>query len=215
MTKTQLGILWGLGVLVMIVLGALGWALTRTGQPNALSPTATPPAMAGSSLPEAAAYRLPEMPYSARNLYGQAAQAAQRWQPDAALASASASWPFASLDDFSKPSDWTFQFYSSATGRIYVLNADQTTVTPIRETLSPYRLPVIDAEQWQIDSHQALNTWLNRGGGAFLKQTAIVDVSIRLSRPQEGVPMWTVVGIDDSGQIVQTERIDALQGTSQ
>jgi hypothetical protein len=210
MTRTQLAILWGMGVLLIAVLGILGWMLSQIEHPQALSPTAT---LAATTTPQET-YRLPETPYSARNLYGQAEQAARRWQPDAALVSAAASWPFVGLDDFSRPNDWTFQFYSSATGRLYVINVDQTTVTPIRETLSPYRLPTVDVDQWQVDSHQALNAWLNRGGGAFLQRTAIVDVSIRLSRPQGGAPVWTVLGIDDSGQAVQTEIVDAFKSST-
>lgn len=208
MTKTQLAILWGLAVLIAVVLGALGWVLSRSGRPQALSPTAVP---ITTTLPERppATYRLPETPHSARNQYGQAEQAARDWQPDAALVSAAASWPFASLDGFSRPVDWTFQFYSPATGRVYTINIDQADATPIRETLSPYTLPVIDVDSWQTDSYQAINVWLNQGGGVFLKQHPVVDVSMRLARPQEGAPAWTIVGIDDSGQAIQAERVDA------
>ena len=211
MTKTQLVILWGLGVLVIGVLGALGLLLSQTGRPQPSVPVEVQAAVP-SALTTQASYRLPETPHSAQNLYAQAEQAAQRWQPDAALVSAAASWSFASLDNFSRPIDWTFQFYSPSTARVYVISVSGTTVTPIRETLSPYSLPVIDVERWQIDSYQALNTWLNRGGGAFLKRTAIVDVSIRLARPQGNAPVWMVVGIDDSGQAIQSERLNAYEG---
>jgi hypothetical protein len=59
------------------------------------------------------------------------------------------------------------------------------------------------------DSHQAINAWLDRGGGTFLKRYAVVDVSIRLAQSPQGVPTWTVLGIDDSGEAIQTEQIDA------
>jgi hypothetical protein len=209
MTKTQLAILWGLGVLVVVVLSTLGFLISQARQPHALSPTATPAAQ----LPQAD-YRLPETPHSARNVYPRAAQAARDWQPDAALVSVAATWPFASLDNFSRPVDWTFQFYSPATGRVYVINVDQESVTPIHETLSPYSLARIEGDNWQVDSYQAVNAWLNRGGGAFLKRHAVVDVSIRLSRPPEGALEWTIVGVDESGQAVHTERVDAYEGSS-
>lgn len=211
MTKTQLAILWGLGVLAIGVLGALGLLLTRTGRPVPADVPADVPAAVPGGPPPQADYRLPETPHSAQNLYAQAEQAALRWQPDAALVSAAASWSFASLDDFSRPIDWTFQFYSPSTTRVYVINVSATTVTLIRETLSPYSLPVIDAEQLQTDSYQAINVWLNRGGGAFLKRNAVVDVSIRLARPQGNAPVWMVVGIDESGQAIQSERLDAYE----
>ena len=209
MTRTQLAILWGLGVLIVVILGTLGWMFSRSRQPEALYPTRVPAETPSPATPAPAVYRLPETPHSARNQYVQAEGAARDWQPDATLVSAAASWSFVGLDDFSKPIDWTFQFYSSTTGRVYTINVDQTGITPIRETLSPYALPVIDVEHWQVDSYQAVNAWLNRGGGAFLKRHPVVDVSIRLARPQGGNPAWTIVGIDDSGQAAQTERVDA------
>jgi hypothetical protein len=215
MTKTQLAILWGLGVLAVVVLSALGFLMSQARQPHALSPTATPaerPPQAQS--PPQAEYRLPETPYSARNVYGRAEQAARDWQPDAALVSAAASWPFASLDNFSRPADWTFQFYSPATGRVYVINVNQEGIAPIRETLSPYSLAPIEVDRWQVDSYQAVNAWLNRGGGAFLKRHAVVDVSIRLSRPQGGAAEWTVFGVQESGQSTHTERVDAYEGSN-
>lgn len=210
MTKTQLAILWGLGVLVVAILGGLGWMLSRSEQTQALSPMSpaaelTVPARISSE----AVYLLPETPYSARNQYRLAAQAAQDWQPDAGLVSAAASWPFANLDDFSRQIDWTYQFYSPVTGRVYTINVDQASVTPIREALSPYALPIVDVEQWQVDSYQAINAWLDRGGGVFLKQHPVVDVSIRLAQSQDDTPAWTVVGMDDSGEAVQAERVDA------
>lgn len=213
MSKTQLAILWGLGVLIVAILGTFGLLLSQTQRPQALSPTAGAANTPVAERQQGSAYRLPEMPHTARNLYDQAEQAAQSWQPDGELVSAAASWPFASLDDFSRPVDWTFQFYSPTTGRLYVINVDRETVTPIRETLSPYSLPTIDVERWQVDSHQALNAWLNRGGGAFLKRHAVVDVSIRLARPQGGDPVWTVLGLEENGEAIQTERV-AAQGPS-
>jgi hypothetical protein len=203
MTKTQLAILWILGVLIVVVLGVLGWALSQARRPQASSPTALP------EVAPPAAYRLPETPHSALNLYGQAEQAAQRWQADAALVSASASWSFVSLDDFSRASDWTFQFYSPSTQRVYVVNVNQAEVSPMREALSPYSLSTIAVDEWQVDSYQALNAWLNRGGGTFIERHPVVDVGIRLARPQDGAPMWTVFGLEGGGQATWIERVDA------
>jgi hypothetical protein len=132
-----------------------------------------------------------------------------RWQPDAALVSAAASWSFVALDDLSGPTDWTFQFYSASTQRAYVVNVAEQAVTPIHETLVPYSQSAIAIDRWQVDSHQALNEWLNRGGGAFLKRHPVVDVSIRLARAEGTDPTWAIAGLDQSGQAVQTEYVDA------
>jgi hypothetical protein len=211
MSKTQLVILWGMGIVVVVVLATLGILVSRAGrsQPPAALPSPTGPSPASPTPAQADAYRLPETPYTAKNLYAQAQEAASLWQPDAALVSAAASWPFVAVDDFSEPTDWTFQFYSAATQHAYVVNVAEQTVTPIRETLLPYSQPTIAAQEWQVDSYQALNAWLNRGGGAFLQRYPVVDVSIRLARTEDTGAVWTIVGLDQAGQAAQTEYVDA------
>jgi hypothetical protein len=209
MTKTQLTILWGLGVLVVMVLGALGVVISQAGQPQVLAPTADTVVPTATERAPSAPYLMPETAYSARNLYGRAAQAARRWQSDAVLVSAAASWPFADLDALSMPVDWTFQFYSPATQRVYLVSANPADVSPIRETLSPYSLSAIPVDAWRVDSHQALNTWLNRGGGTLLKSHPIIDISMRLVSSTENGPVWTILGLDESGKHMWAERVDA------
>jgi hypothetical protein len=125
-------------------------------------------------------------------------QAAKEWQPDAGLVSVAASWPFATLDDLSSPVDWTFTFYSPGTQRVYVLNVHSEQSMLIRETLSPYPLVVVASDMWQVDSHQALNAWLNGGGGEFLGGYPVVDVSVRL-RVDDGRAVWAVIGAGRGG----------------
>jgi hypothetical protein len=211
MTKTQLAVLWGLGALFVAVLGALGFLLSQADRPEAL----TAPAANSAISPATVVHRLPQTPNSAQHLYVYAMQAAQAWQPDAALAGAATSWPFVSLDALSRPVDWTFQFYSPATELVYVVNVSGTSATTIRETRAPYRLSTIDDEKWRVDSYQALNIWLNHGGGEFLRRYPVVDISIRLGLSQAQTPVWTVLGIDDTGQAVLTEQVDAYDGMVQ
>ena len=118
MTKTQLAILWGLGVLVVVVLGALGLLLSRTGQTAA---AAVADGMTGGRLRRQRRRRkrtivCRKRPIRRETCTLKPSKPRMRWQPDAALVSAATSWPFVGLDDFSRPIDWTFQFYSPATG---------------------------------------------------------------------------------------------------
>ncbi|MFL7809942.1 MAG: hypothetical protein AB8I80_15000, partial [Anaerolineae bacterium] len=96
MSKTQLVILWGMGIVVVVVLATLGILVSRAGrsQPPAAPPSPTGPSPASPTPAQADTYRLPETPYTAKNLYARAQEAALQWQPDAALVSAAASWPF-------------------------------------------------------------------------------------------------------------------------
>ena len=201
MSKTQIAILWGLALLVVAVFFV---ASRVVGRPS--------PTSEGSTLLTAGAFALPEVPESARRLYPYADQAARSWQGDAALVSASASWAFALVDDLSKPTGWTFQFFSPRTQKLFVVSVDGTRAAVIREALSPYALPTVAASAWQLDSHQALNAWLNQGGGSFLQAHPIVDISARLRQSDSGRPEWIVAGVVRGSQIAQTVRVDASDG---
>jgi hypothetical protein len=215
MTKAQLAILWALAALVVGVFVALSYVVAQSGPLASTRPAAGPTPTGNMPSPAdtpAQVYRLPQTPHTARGLYAQAAQAARQWQPDAGLVSAAASWPFADLDSFSMPVDWTFQFYSPGTQRIYVVDVNETQVTPIRETLSPYPLLTVTAERWQLDSYQALNAWLNDGGGDLLRAYPVVDVSMRLRTMDDEQPLWVVVGVSGDGQTTETAKLDAYTG---
>jgi hypothetical protein len=209
MTRAQVAILWILGVLIVAIVAVLGYVYTLRAQAEpALTPATTaPPAARATQV-----YSLPTTPYSAKSLYANALQAAQAWQPDATLVSASTSWPFAELDDFSSPADWTFQFYSPQTHGIYVINASETQVIAVRETLSPYGISGVSEEEWQLDSNQALNVWLSGGGGDFMREYPAVDVSARLVSSQPGAAVWAVIAADRQSDGVHTVRIDASSG---
>jgi hypothetical protein len=201
MTKTQIAILWGLAAVVLIVFVALSWFIARPAQGDM--------PMVGSSVQ---AYRLPAVSFSARSFYPRAEQAAKSWKQDAGLVSASASWPFVRLDHFSVPVDWTFQFFSPSTQRIYVVNVNETQVSLIRESLAPYPLPTISMGDWQLDSHEALNAWLNHGGGGLLDRYPVVDVSVRLRQGAGDSLEWVVVGAVRDDPTIQMARIRAVDG---
>jgi hypothetical protein len=211
-TRTQLAVLWGLAVGVVLIFAVLTYVLSRPSPTARLSAASQAPAPVGT-MPRAEVYRLPETPYSARSAYGPAERVAQAWQPDAGLVSAVASWPFSDLDDLSGPVDWTFSFFSPGTQRVYVINARQEQVTPIREALSPYPLPVVALDRWRVDSYQALSAWLDGGGGEFLQDHAIVDISVRLGG-DEGQILWVVVGTDRGNQSAFAVRLDAADGSA-
>ena len=211
MTHTQKVILWGLAALLLVVVGGLSYVLVQRPAPvtaGAQPAPGTPPL----APPPADSYRLPETPYTARNIYDQAAQAALLWQQDAALVSVATSWPFADLDGFSQPVDWTFQFYSPDTQGMYTFSIGNAEVTPIRETLAPYSLPTVELGRWTLDSHQALNAWLNRGGGHLMRGNPVVNVNARLRVSEEGLTVWTVAGTTSDGQTTLSLKLNAVGG---
>ncbi len=202
MTKKQIVILWGLTAAILIIFALAGYIISRSSEKGL-------PQTAKSS---GQTYRLPAIPQSARNLYPLADQAARSWQKDARLVSASASWLFVEIDHLSQPTNWTFQFFSPRTQKMYVVSVSDQQVTTIRDSLSPYTLPSASVERWSLDSHQALAAWLNHGGGDFLKQHPIVDVNAML-RPGDGESLeWVVIGAVRDSQTMYQLRIDARSG---
>ena len=67
-------------------------------------------------------------------------------------------------------------------------------------------------DRWRVDSHQALGTWLDYGGAAFLSSHSVVDVSARLRHSEDGKLEWSVVGVARGSQAFQLVRTDAESG---
>jgi hypothetical protein len=200
MTKTQIVVLWGLAVLVVVVFAVVSQVVTRRSEAS-VAVTPTP----------ARVYSLGDGG-SAKRLYAWADQAVRSLQGDAELASASTSWPFAAVEDLDDQVDWTFQFYSATTRRIYVVSVRESQATVLREALSPYALPTIAAEDWRTDSQQALSKWLSAGGGGFLDTRSVVDVSARLRHSETGRLVWIVAGVARGTQDAFVAQVDARGG---
>jgi hypothetical protein len=216
LTKGQLAALWGLGVGALGVFAALAYVLllpvppvTPTNEEFVRPSAAVYPA---STAGAARSYSLPKTAYSARTMYQQAERSAKQWQPDAGLVAASTNWAFADVDGFSELVDWTFTFFSARKQEVYVVTVRRDQVTPIRETLAPYSLPVIDLDSWLIDSHQAISKWLESGGGELLQHYPVVNVSVRLGMEGQRVA-WTVAGTAEQDQAARVLAIfDAANG---
>jgi hypothetical protein len=209
LTKTQIGILWGLSALVVVVFAVLAQMVSRApARPAVPTPAAV----------QATTYRLPDVPYSARGYYPRADQAARTWQGDAQLVSATATWGFAEIDNLSQPVDWTYQFYSPETQQLYVVSVGEKRATPLVGSLSPYKLPTIAPGRWRADSHEALSAWLNEGGAGFLNSHSVVDVNARIRQVEGGHIEWSVVGVardqDEHHVVVMDAETGSLRGAA-
>jgi len=136
---------------------------------------------------------------TARSLYPVAEELALTWQPDAKLASMTATWPETTGDLVGEPTDWVFRFYSPSQAHYYIVTVQpdgraQGIEHARRVDLPP---PVVPIEDWRVDSVEALAAWLDHGGGAMLGARPGIEVSAQLNVPTEGGdPTWTVVGFD-------------------
>jgi hypothetical protein len=157
---------------------------------------------------------------TASGLYPAAEALALTWQPDAQLASTTATWPEAAADSVGEPTEWVFRFYSPSQRGYYFVSIQPDGQAQGIEHARKVDLPppVIPVDAWRVDSVEALATWLDHGGGAMLETGSGIEVSAQLNVPTEGgEPTWAVVGFDtgsndyltvmihaDSGQVLQT-----------
>jgi hypothetical protein len=192
-----------MSVLVVVVFVMLSQAMSRTPEQ---------PQQRGAPTAPAQVARLPGGAHTARGRYTRADQAARTWNGDAVLVSATASWPFARLDDLSRGVDWTFQFYSPDTHQIYVVGVGEGHVTPIVGSHSPYVLPAVAQDRWRVDSHVAISAWLDHGGIQFLNSHSVVDVSARLRNAEDGRSEWTVMGMARGQDAFHVVTMDATSG---
>jgi hypothetical protein len=204
MSKLQIGILWGVAVLVVVVFAILSQVISRS-----------PVVVAEATSTPARMHQLPSIGETARNFYPRADQAARSWHEDARLVSATASWPFVEQGDLGKGTDWTYQFYSPSLQELYVVNVSADEVTQIVVTLSPYVLSTIDAAEWHVDSPEALGIWLDHGGATFLDKHSVVDVSARFRLSEEGQPEWSLVGVVRDTRTFHLVEIDGVSGQVQ
>lgn len=140
----------------------------------------------------------------------------QSWATDAALVSASASWPqVLSVGQVGEPVDWHYRFYSPGKERLFIVNVgpDQRVSSVehrVRVTLPP-ALP--GAERWVIDSPAALAIWLDYGGAELIRRNPGLEVLIELRRVKNHAgPVWMVIGLDKRTQDIHVVVVDASEG---
>ena len=152
---------------------------------------------------------------TARSLYPVAEGLARAWQPDAQLASLSATWPNTAVNLVGRPTEWNYRFYSPVGLRYYLVTVAPGGQAQGIEHARPVDLPppLVPVESWGVDSVEALSTWLDYGGGAMLSAKPGIEVSAQLSVPgQGGQPVWAVVGYDTLYNDYLTVVIDAGNG---
>jgi hypothetical protein len=150
---------------------------------------------------------------TAKGVYAAAMEEARSWQPDGQLAIVSAHWRTRDRQWLANVS-WMFQFYSPSTRRLAVIVVDKGRARLLSESPTPYSLPTIDQEQWQVDSLAALNTWWNLGGGTFVSLNPELDLTAQLRPVQDAQAgdrlVWSVVGV--VGSQVKRLTIDGTTG---
>ena len=147
---------------------------------------------------------------TAQSVYPLAVDVAQSRQPDGQPAIVSANW---------RPRQgrwladvvWMFQFYSPATRRLAVIIVDGGRARLLREATSPYPLPTLGEDDWQVDSLAALEAWWNAGGATFQAIHSEVNLTAQLRmQAHSNRLVWTITGV--SGNQVRSLIVDGATG---
>jgi hypothetical protein len=163
-----------------------------------------------SPTPEAS---LPGIQLTARQALAPAAELAGQWQEDARMAAVSAFWSRVGMQ-LGGQAEWAFQFFSPSTRRLAIITVADGRAQMMRESASPYTVATFSAEEWKVDSDQALQTWWNRGGGTLVSRRPEIDLAMQL-RPldENGQPVWSVVGSTAGTETAFTVVVSAADGT--
>jgi hypothetical protein len=153
---------------------------------------------------------------TAKAAYQLALKQAQQWHEDVELVAMSAQWPAATVENLGQGGAWDCRFFSASSQRLYFV-----VVTPDNQALGQAHLfqlkhsapGLINRAEWVIDSHEALTTWVNNGGGLFLKKFPGSRVEALLRQaPNPPKPVWDIIGANaDQSQIFYLA-IDAANG---
>lgn len=149
--------------------------------------------------------------------YAAAQNAAIAWQADAQLLTAQATWPQGSTAEYLLKGEesWGFTFYSPSAQRIAVFSVVEDTASLVSEGEHQQTDPLLSASGWNLDSQEAIQTFLGQGGRTFLAEQGVSTMTMALlASDQEGNGRleWQISLFSlQSGQAF-TMRLDATSG---
>jgi len=199
---------------VVVVLSLLFWFRPQTR-------TAGGPAGNSATVVAARAAEVEPTPafegQTAQVAYAAAQQAANAWQSDAQLLSASATWPQGAGADelLDGASSWGFTFYAPAAGRVAVISVVDNEASVVSEGPHQPETPPLDASGWNVDSREIVETALSEGGRAFIDAEGVTVLTMALSADnagQDGRIEWLASLIAPQSGRTLILRIDATSG---
>jgi len=151
---------------------------------------------------------------TAKEAFASASKSAKRWRDDARLAGARAHCRGDIIMNGGQV-EWAFQFFSPATQQLALFAVSDGQVRRIRQGLSPYEVPTLSIEEWQVDSREAVGRWWREGGGYLAARRPDTEVTMRLypSRGGDLSPIWAVGGSVPDQETSLVVQVDASDGS--
>jgi hypothetical protein len=192
---------WMAGCLIVTTLLGFFYTQSVAQEPQQSQPIAT--------------FVIPFAGNSAKIAYSSALTKAQEWQEDVEMVAVASRWSNATAQGLGQTENWDFRFYSPEHQRIFfaVVTADQPTAGRAHLYKVKNDLCLINSADWVIDSNDAISTWVNNGGGVFLKNFPENQVEVLLHQmPGQDRPVWDIIAVNADQSQAFYLTIDATNG---
>lgn len=156
----------------------------------------------------------PLSPVTASLAYPAAFTAAENWQADAQLVSATASWPdVTSEEDLDRAVAWGYTFLSPQTRQIQVVSVSPQGTEAVQTVNAGPKTRSTDVTSWQVDSEEVLRLFLDNGGRDFLEQHPGATVTLRVALEEDAERLvWYAMGIYSPDRATLVVSVDASTG---
>jgi hypothetical protein len=208
---------WILGIALVILLGVvIVLSLLFWFRPDA--PVASGPGDTAAILAERADDIAPTSVFEGRTAqfaFAAAQRAALEWKSDAALISASATWPQGASQQelLTGETNWEFTFYTPAENSVAQISVLEDEATFRSEMQSAQTLQPMQASGWTIDSRDVMRQFLDQRGSAFMGENGVTTLTMMLSADgQQGRIEWLVSLFATQTGKSLTMRFDATTG---
>ncbi|MCA9946242.1 MAG: hypothetical protein H6656_09725 [Ardenticatenaceae bacterium] len=149
--------------------------------------------------------------------YAKAQQTAEDWQPDAVLLNAQATWPqgTTATDLRQGKTTWGFTFYAASVQKIAIVSVVEDTAVVVSEGPHNQEAPILSVTGWNLDSQEAIESFLNAGGNSFIESAGVSTLTMALftdDQERNGRMEWQISLFSLQTNQALTVRLDATSG---
>lgn len=211
---------WILGIVLVVLLLVVAVLSLTFWFRNDRTAVSGPAANSATIIAQRADDIAPTPEYDGRSAivaYATAQNTAVAWQPDAQLLNAQATWPQGATAEqlLEGEESWGFTFYSPSAQQIAVFSVVEDEAALVSEGEHQQTEPLLAASGWNLDSRDAIETFMSGGGRTFLAESGVSTMTMALLASDtegNGRLEWQVSLFSlQSGQAF-TMRLDATSG---
>ena len=211
---------WILGIVLVVLLLVVAVLSLTFWFRNDRTAVSGPAANSATIIAQRADDIAPTPAYDGRSAivaYATAQNTAVAWQPDAQLLNAQATWPQGATAEklLEGEESWGFTFYSPSAQRIAVFSVVEDEASLVSEGEHRQTEPLLSASGWNLDSRDAIETFMSGGGRTFLADRGVSTMTMALLASDtegNGRLEWQISLFSLQNGQAFTMRLDATSG---